>query len=237
MSMDTTGATGVAYVPGEPRTDYGPNATRPGCPSGISVQMYDCIFPPGQESYVSAIYPPGDARCSDGTYENYRTNFLTKDAPKWQKYYIASTRCSSELAASLINPRPTWPEIWMQLAEHLSQRSTCRRAHVGCVIVSSDNCRVLSMGYNGNYTKGPNTCDSNEPGFCGCLHAEDNCLLKMNFNDPVDKIMYTTTSPCKACAKRIVQASINEVIYLNEYRNTEGIELLKQAHVKIGQMI
>jgi deoxycytidylate deaminase len=65
--------------------------------------------------------------------------------------------------------RPSWDDVFMGMAEMLAQRSTCARLHVGSVVVTDDNHRILSMGYNGNYTNGPNECDSEEPGNCGCF--------------------------------------------------------------------
>jgi len=124
----------------------------------------------------------------------------------------------------------------MSLAMMLAERSTCARLHVGCVVVSGDNQRVLSIGYNGSWRGGPNGCDSTEPGNCGCLHAEDNSLIKLNYNDAAEKKLYTTIMPCSYCAKRIINAGIQEVIYLHEYRKTEGIEILKEAGIKVRQL-
>lgn len=132
--------------------------------------------------------------------------------------------------------RPTFDDVYMNLAMMLAKRSTCLRASVGCVVASEDGQRVLSVGYNGNYRGGANCCDSSEPGACGCLHAEDNALIKLDFNDPVEKILYTTTSPCLMCAKRIINSGITKVRYLNAYRKTEGIELLQKAGVEIWKV-
>ena len=131
--------------------------------------------------------------------------------------------------------RPSFDSIYLRLAVDLAQRSTCARRHVGCVIVSEDNQRVLSIGYNGSWKGGPNECDSSEPGKCGCLHGEENALIKLDYNDPVSKKIYTTTMPCVMCAKRIINAGIKEVIYLEEYRNKEGIEVLSKAGISCWQ--
>ena len=52
--------------------------------------------------------------------------------------------------------RPTWDSIWMDFAHLISKRSYDPRYQVGAVIVTDDNTQVLSVGYNGNYAKGPN---------------------------------------------------------------------------------
>lgn len=129
--------------------------------------------------------------------------------------------------------RPSWDKIWIEFAHALSARSSCRRLNVACVVVSSDNQRVLALGYNGNARGLPNDCDSEEPGNCGCLHAEQNCVAKLDYNDPAEKVAYLTDSPCKMCAKLLVNAGIRKVVYDREYRKTEGLEVLRSARVLV----
>jgi dCMP deaminase len=134
-----------------------------------------------------------------------------------------------------VSSRPSMDTIFMTLAGLIARRSTCERLKVGCVIVDAEKIRVLSIGYNGNYTGGPNKCDSLEPGKCGCLHAEDNACVKLDYREPV-KIAYVTHLPCKICAKRLVNAGVTKVYYNNTYRYTEGLKVLKKAKVKIKQL-
>ncbi len=125
--------------------------------------------------------------------------------------------------------RPPWTYVWMTLADALSNRSTCKRAKVGCVIVSDDNQRVLALGYNGGAKGVFNDCMSLEPGQCGHLHAEINALIKCNIHDPSKKILYTTVLPCFNCSVAIINAGIWKVVYRDEYRKTEGKELIEKA--------
>ena len=127
--------------------------------------------------------------------------------------------------------RPSWDSVWMETARTISQRSCDPRHRVGAIVVTSDNTQVLSVGYNGNYTGGPNEVESERPGESGFLHAEVNCLLKMDYNNPKRKVMYVTLSPCRMCAKAIVNAGINEVVYGEEYRDVSGLEILMSAGV------
>jgi dCMP deaminase len=131
--------------------------------------------------------------------------------------------------------RPGWDEIWMNFATHLSQRSTCKRTSVGCVVVSSDNSAVLGLGYNGGAKGLNNDCISDEPGKCGHLHAEINALLKTNFRDAAYKKAYVTLSPCYNCAVALINAGIDEVIYRDEYRDMSGVALLSKAEVLVRQ--
>ena len=114
----------------------------------------------------------------------------------------------------------------------IAQRSCDPRSQVGVVIVSDDNTQVLSVGYNGNYSGGPNEVESELPGQSGFIHAEINALLKLDYNNPKRKVMYVTLSPCRMCAKAIVNAGIDEVVYKQEYRDTSGLEILNTAGIK-----
>ena len=129
--------------------------------------------------------------------------------------------------------RPTWPETWMAIAQHISQRSYDEQLKVGAIIVSDDNTRLLSLGYNGNYKGGPNERESDAPGLGGMIHAEVNALVKCDFNFPKKKHMYLTHSPCRACAKLIVNAEISSVVYSQLYRDTSGLEILKSVGIEV----
>lgn len=141
----------------------------------------------------------------------------------------------SDLYNESNDERPGWSKIYMDFAFSLSERSSCDRASVGCVITSKDHHRVLAIGYNGNYRGGPNCCDTKKPGSCGCIHSESNAIVKMDYNDLSEKILYTTTSPCYACAKLIIQANIQEVRYNILYRKQEGIQLLQNNRIVVKQ--
>ena len=121
----------------------------------------------------------------------------------------------------------------MDFAFLISKRSYDPRHRVGAVVVTEDNTQVLSVGYNGNYAGGPNEVESTEPGESGMIHAEINALLKMDYNNPKNKKIYLTLSPCRACSKAVVNAGISEVVFKNEYRDMSGVEILKNAGVLV----
>lgn len=129
--------------------------------------------------------------------------------------------------------RPTWDEVWSSFALSISKRSIDPRFKVGAVVVTEDNTQVLSIGYNGDHAGGPNEVESLEPGQSGCIHAEINALIKLDYNNPKKKKMYVTLSPCKMCAKAIVNSNIVEVIYLESYRDASGLNLLSTSGVKV----
>jgi dCMP deaminase len=121
----------------------------------------------------------------------------------------------------------------MNITKTIAERSYDPRLKVGAIIVSEDNTRLLSLGYNGNYKGGPNEPDSFDPGMSGFIHAEVNALIKCDYNLNRKKIMYLTHSPCLSCAKLIINADISEVIYENEYRDLSGVRLLESCNVHV----
>ena len=131
--------------------------------------------------------------------------------------------------------RPPWDSIWMKFAKSIAERSVDPRFKVGAVVVSKDNTQVLAMGYNGDQAGGSNEVESLEPGQSGCIHAEINALIKLDYNNPKPKKMYVTLSPCKMCAKAIVNSGIEEIIYLEEYRDKTGVEILGKADREVRQ--
>lgn len=122
----------------------------------------------------------------------------------------------------------------MDICNEASERSTCKRLNVGSLLTDEKMNQIYSFGYNGNYAGGPNECDSDEPGNCGCVHSEVNCLIKVRPDKAT--VMFITDSPCKACAKLIVNAGIKKIYYHREYRNPDGLNLLKSAGVLVQQL-
>ena len=132
--------------------------------------------------------------------------------------------------------RPSFDVIYMNLAVALSARSTCRRLSVGCVIVSADYQRVLSVGYNGNSRGLANDCDSDVPGQCGDIHAEANAIIKCREPAETAKIVYVTNLPCKMCAKMLVNlGGVHAVRYLADYRIRDSLLVFEQAGISCQQ--
>jgi len=137
---------------------------------------------------------------------------------------------------NLNRSRPTWDQTWIQVAHKISERSLDPRRKVGTVIISADNTQVLALGYNGDHRGGPNEVESILPGESGFIHAEINALIKLDFNNPKHKVMYITTSPCVQCAKAIINAQIDEVVYDQEYRDLTGVKLLQKSGIQVRKI-
>lgn len=137
----------------------------------------------------------------------------------------------------------------MGLAVEISRKSTCKvpNRSVGCVIVAGDNTQVLALGYNGSAKGDDNSCEYVPVSYdedhkmmvgnsrCTCVHAEMNALTKLDTTNLYYKKMYLTLSPCDLCYKLIVNAGIDEVIYLEEYTRGNSIEKLKGLGVYVRQ--
>jgi len=123
-------------------------------------------------------------------------------------------------------------EVYMRMAEELAKRSTCARLQVGTVITTPDLTQVLGIGYNGNARGLPNRCDATTPGACGCLHSEQNALIKAGAQLP-GKVMFVSASPCVMCAKMAINANVGRVYYREAYRDPAGLDVLRQGGVEV----
>ena len=67
------------------------------------------------------------------------------------------------------------------------------------------------------------------------LHAEANAITKIakSGNNSFGATLYVTASPCLECSKLIIQSGIRRVVYSENYRLTDGIDLLKRAGVEV----
>jgi dCMP deaminase len=119
--------------------------------------------------------------------------------------------------------------VFLSVAELISTRSTWLQ--VGTVLTDLRG-EQMWIGYNGGYLGGPNSCRHPDAvGGCGCLHAELNAIIKAD--GPSQKVAYSTDSPCAMCAVALINAHVVEVHYTRKYRNTEGIEILREAGVRV----
>ncbi|MET1056950.1 MAG: dCMP deaminase family protein [Pedobacter sp.] len=138
----------------------------------------------------------------------------------------------------------------MNLAVDLAARSHCVRAQVGAVLTKDT--RIISIGYNGPPAETHN-CDEEWPdtgcardskGSCSlALHAEENAILYAARNGArlEGGTLYTTLSPCIACARLILSSGIKEVFYKDSYAaykglpSDEGVDFLKRFGVKVNK--
>lgn len=113
-----------------------------------------------------------------------------------------------------------------------ARNSYCSRRKVGAILVKDR--MIISDGYNGTPAGFENVCeDENGVTKPYVLHAEANAITKVakSNNSSEGATLYVTASPCMECAKLIIQAGISRVVYSEEYRITDGLDLLRRAGV------
>lgn len=128
-------------------------------------------------------------------------------------------------------------KIYLEMAQVLSKASYAKRRQVGCLIVKDRS--IIADGYNGTVSGFPNVCeDENGLTLPEVLHAESNALSKLtkSSQSSLGATLYTTLAPCLDCSKLIVQSGIERVVYIEEYKCTKGIELLKKSIGRVEQI-
>ncbi len=121
---------------------------------------------------------------------------------------------------------------YLRMAKVWAENSYCERRQVGALIVK--NKMIISDGYNGTPTGFENICEDEEGKTKSyVLHAEANAITKVAKTNQSSEgaTLYITASPCIECAKLIIQAGIERVVYADKYRSKEGIELLDRAGI------
>ena len=122
---------------------------------------------------------------------------------------------------------------YLRMARIWADNSYCKRRQVGALVVKDK--MIISDGYNGTPSGFENVCEENDVTKPYVLHAEANAITKLarSSNNSDGSTLYVTASPCIECAKLIIQAGIKRVVYAEEYRLNEGIELLERAGIKV----
>ena len=123
---------------------------------------------------------------------------------------------------------------YIRMAKIWAENSYCKRRQVGAIIVKDK--MIISDGYNGTPSGFENICED-ESGLTKpyLLHSEANAITKIarSGNNSDGATLYVTASPCIECAKLIIQAGIKRVVYSEEYRLKDGIELLQRAGIEV----
>lgn len=125
-------------------------------------------------------------------------------------------------------------KAYMKTALAFAECSVGTRLKVGAVIVK-DN-RIISCGYNAHpkHIEGPLE-GSDGSTLPSVRHAEKSALMGLLRAgiSPIGSVMFVTHSCCSSCAIDIIDAGVKRVVYLEEYRELFGVELLKSAGVAV----
>ena len=125
---------------------------------------------------------------------------------------------------------------YLEMAEIWAQNSYCKRRKVGALLVKDR--MIISDGYNGTPSGFENICEEDGVTKPYVLHAEANAITKVakSGNSSEGATLYVTASPCLECSKLIIQSGIKRVVYLDEYRLTDGIDLLRRAGIEVEKV-
>lgn len=126
---------------------------------------------------------------------------------------------------------------YLEMARIWAANSYCKRRQVGALLVKDK--MIISDGYNGTPSGFENVCeDENNKTKPYVLHAEANAITKVakSGNSSAGATLYVTAAPCIECAKLIIQSGIKRVVYTDEYRLDDGINLLRRAGIEVEKV-
>lgn len=129
-----------------------------------------------------------------------------------------------------------WDKMYMDMALRVASESKCPRKKVGTVVLLKSG--LIAVGVNG-FPEGLEEAWYEDASISNpaVTHAELNAFGKLLEQgvSASGATVYVTLSPCLECAKLIVRAKVERVVYLEKYRNTEGLEYLLKYGVKIDE--
>ena len=133
-----------------------------------------------------------------------------------------------------LSKRPSWDEYFKELVVITSKRSSCKRLHVGCILVKNN--RIISQGYNGFLPGMEHKSIVRDNHEQATIHAEQNAITDCARRGVScdECTAYITHYPCINCCKMLLAAGIKIIKYINDYKNDElNTYFLKQCGVKI----
>lgn len=136
---------------------------------------------------------------------------------------------------------------YLDIAETVSERSTCLRRNFGAILVKNDE--IISTGYNGA-PRGRKNCSDiggclreklgvprgQRYELCRSVHAEANCIISAPRADMIGAVLYLAchdfetgklegaVEPCSMCKRLIINAGIERVVIRtapDEYKTLE----------------
>ena len=117
---------------------------------------------------------------------------------------------------------------YLRMARIWAENSYCVRRKVGALIVKDK--MIISDGYNGTPAGFENICEDET--------GKTNAITKVakSANNCDGSTLYITAAPCIECSKLIIQAGIRRVVYSDDYRSEEGLDLLRRVGIECVQI-
>jgi len=145
-----------------------------------------------------------------------------------------------------LGQRPSWDEYFLEICAVVAKRSTCLRRRIGAILVKER--RILTTGYNGP-PRGLRHCaemggchremlgipSGQRQELCRALHAEQNAIIQAALHgvSTVGGTVYITNQPCVLCAKMLINAGVERVVYRGDYPDPMALEMLNEAEVEV----
>ncbi len=142
--------------------------------------------------------------------------------------------------------RPDSDEYFLKISSVVAERSTCRRHYVGAVAVRDKH--ILATGYNGA-PSGLKDClelgclrdELNIPSgerheICRGIHAEQNVIIQASLHGVSleGSTIYATHTPCRLCAKMLVNARIKRYVSYGKYNDDSFVDLFQEAGIEMN---
>ena len=141
--------------------------------------------------------------------------------------------------------RPEWDDYFLEITQVVAKRSTCLRRQVGAILVKDKH--ILATGYNGApqglahcekvgcLRKAMNIPSGERHELCRALHAEQNAIIQAAVQgiSIKDSTLYCTASPCSLCAKMLINAGVERVVYRGVYPDEMALAFFNLAGGKL----
>ena len=143
--------------------------------------------------------------------------------------------------------RPSWDRYFMDITRVVASRSTCLRRQVGALLVKDK--RILTSGYNGAPVGLPHCAETGclrehlgvpsgeRHELCRALHAEQNAVIQAAVHGIAIKgaVCYVTHQPCLLCAKILINAGIEKVVFQGAYPDALAQQFFAEAGVSFSR--
>lgn len=136
-------------------------------------------------------------------------------------------------------------QYYMSLALRVAELSHGVRGKAGSCLVTESDITVLgtnglpkALGNELEYEEYVPTYGKSLKTKQEVIHAELNTILKCAKEGVSVKgaTIYTTLSCCVQCASMLASCGIERVVYLQEYRDTKGIDILKECGIVVDKL-
>jgi dCMP deaminase len=141
--------------------------------------------------------------------------------------------------------RPDIDTYFLKIASVVAERSTCLRHHVGALAARDKH--ILTTGYNGAPAGLPDClelgCLRNEQNIpsgerheiCRAIHAEQNVIIQAGLHGVSleGATIYCTHTPCRLCAKMLVNARIARYVSFGTYNDNSFSDLFRDSGIEM----